>query len=207
MECVNLRDPHKLVEYCRKDGVLAKNQVFKCFNNEFYDHFIKFFFKNCTYNSSLYFVDEQLRTAFDFGVTIFYNTIREKGWVESGASVRCALFAYCFNQLRSLTKYLWRNSGKLSSFDLFDIIKAKKNLFPINPSIDKEEVDEADLKFKAFVDAFEKLKPKCKDFIRWRKLDEITDAEIMTKYPEVNFESRKPTLITHKCMKILKNNI
>ena len=53
-------------------------------------------------------------------------------------------------------------------------------------------------------EAFEKLDPVCKDFIRWRKLKEITDYEIKTRYPEVFSNSRKTTVKTNRCMDKLR---
>jgi len=48
------------------------------------------------------------------------------------------------------------------------------------------------------------LDEKCRDFIRWRKLKEMTDYQINQKYPKVDWESRTPDDIVFRCVCRLK---
>jgi hypothetical protein len=136
-----------------------------------------------------------LRDAFNFGVCKFYETINTKGWEECGAVVKTAILTFCMFQLLALTKILRKYKDRASKFETQELM----NLTTEYISGDEWETERLKLR-----EAFEKLDQICKDFIRWRKLKEMTDDEINAKYPGVLFNSRKTTVKTNRCMDKLR---
>lgn len=205
MDCKEIKVPDNLIIYCRQEDDAKKVWLFKCFFELFFNDFRNFFRGYCVSNSIIYSVDEQLTTAFGAGQWLFYRHIREKGWEECGASVRTALFTYCFNQLRALTKSLRNHPGNQFGGDPNLIIESKSESLSHQTDTTAEEV--WDDEYELFKKAFDKLDPKCRDFIYWRKLNEISDAEIKARYPDVDFGSRDPTDKAHRCVGKLRKII
>lgn len=204
MDCFELKTPKLLEAYCQVGNEVTKNRVFKCFYELYFEDYCKIFRKDCFFGSTLYTVEEQLQTSFDFGLCIFYYKIKLNGWVERGASVRTALFTFCRFQLLALTKILKKFQDKSSSFDPSDLINLITDTLLNRDSGLTDEIDKWISDWNKYLAAFEKLSERCKDFIRWRKLKLISDEEMKAKYPDVDFDSDEPNQITYRCMKKLR---
>jgi hypothetical protein len=205
MDCNELKVPDRLVVYCRQDDASVISRIFKCCFDLFFEDFKRIYWNKCVNGSVLYSVEEQLMTAFVLGESKFYGVIRLKGWEDRGATVRTALFTYCFNQLRALTKFIRSHPGNEYGGDPDVMITAKKTSLSFDFSDAEKEAE--DFEYEIYTKAFSELNERCKDFIRWGRLQEISDDQIKKKYPNVNFESRDPTDITFRCVQSLKKII
>jgi len=202
MNCIEIKDPEKLVKYCREDDDRSRISVFKCFYALFFEDFKKIFWNYCVLNSSLYTVEEQLKISFINGQCKFYEGIVKKGWEEHGATVKTALFTFCFNQLRALTKFLRNQSDHHTGADPKTVIESVNECVETD-SVEAEE-EARNFRYQVFVKAFGQLDEKCRDFIRWRRLFEMSDTDMKTKYPGIDFTSRVPTDIAFRCVQALK---
>ncbi len=202
MDCNELKVPAKLVIHCRQNEETVQSRIFLCFFKLYFEDFKKIFWHNCVTDSILYTIEEQLKIAFEYGLFKFYIDIRMNGWEERGASVRTALFAYCFNQLRALTKFMRTHPGNQYEGDPDVAIESKsKSLSHVFSEVAEKEL--TDFEYALYERAFAELDERCKNFIRWR-LNQKTDNEIADKYPDVDFESRDPADITYRCVQKLK---
>ena len=203
MDCNEINHPERLVEYFRSEEKSTISNVLKCFYEQYHDFVLGFS------NTKIFSVwpvrkERQLELfedAFSDSLIAFFNYIRKRGFSNQGATVRTVFLTFH-------KRALWKSIEKAIEEDklirggdpsaLFDnaLVAATPDFIRL-----KEAMEDENKRLEIFQLAFSSLGERCKNLIRWRKYEKLSNEQIAEKMKTV-----KPGTVTnevHECLKKL----
>ncbi len=179
MNCNELREPSRLVEYFRLENELLLQRVFRCFFSLFESKFRSLTLKYCQSRPYTRYREPELATdAFNRGLLSFYQRIKREGFEEK-ASVETAFLAFALMQLKGLVKDLERRSGRTMAMDP-EVAPAGRAAVFEWPSAGQQQ-DMADRQLEVLRNSLQQLDERSRNLIIWRKLLQLGNEEIAAR--------------------------
>lgn len=187
MDCSLINEP----VFLNKEFINAQdeqlNQIFKCFFKQYYGDF-KRYAKN-RFNVK---EDTWIYDAFTDGLLSFYFTLKRKGFEEKKSSIKTIVFKFCTWKLIDIIKKKAEDNRGVISIDSENEKIVLSEILPADDAIEKWDKLEK---------AFSKLGEKCRNLLKWRKLDKLSNEEIAKR---AGIEAISVNNEIYKCFKKLK---
>ena len=188
MDCSLINEPVFLNEQFINAQDEQLNQIFKCFFKQHYADFKR-------YAKNRYDLKEDKDTwiydAFTDGLVSFYLIIkRNNGFEQKKSTIKTVLFEYCTWKLIDIINRE-SNYSKVISIDWRNEIDLSE------PVSTDHEIE----KWNKLEKAFSKLGEKCRNLLKWRKLNKLSIEEISK---QAGIETKRVNDEVFKCFKKLK---